>query len=125
MRCTGRLIARTAFDAGAGLAVFLLVALVAGAGVGNADVSSRASAPYAVGTISADMPAQGSAAAQPELADAPAPTSGTSFVETNRGTAFFVLAAVFSALVAFNLAFFRHLRRVYAAPSVGKDRWQV
>jgi hypothetical protein len=36
--------------------------------------------------------------------------------KTSRHTAFFLLAGIFSALVAFNLAFFRHLRREYASP---------
>ena len=125
MRCTGRLIATTAFDAGAGLAVFMLVAVVAGVGAGSADVSARAGAPYVVGATSAETPAAGSADAQLAPAHAPAPTSGTFFLEPGRGTAFYLLAAVFSALVAFNLAFFRHLRRVYAAAPMGQDRWQV
>jgi hypothetical protein len=33
---------------------------------------------------------------------------------TDRGTAILILALVFSSIVAFNLWFFRHLRRVYA-----------
>jgi hypothetical protein len=35
----------------------------------------------------------------------------------NQPAAFSLLAAVFAALFAFNLAFFRHLRRVYAVPA--------
>ena len=40
----------------------------------------------------------------------------TGLRNTTRDTAYVLLAAIFSALVAFNLAFFRHLRREYASP---------
>ena len=94
MKCTRRLIARTAFDAAAGLVVFFLIALLAGASAGSA---------------------------------VPLLPSGVSklLAGPDRGTAFYLLAAVFSALVAFNLAFFRHLRRVYAAPPTREDGWRV
>jgi hypothetical protein len=35
---------------------------------------------------------------------------------SHRDAAYVLLASIFSALVAFNLAFFRHLRRAYASP---------
>jgi hypothetical protein len=38
---------------------------------------------------------------------------------TDRGTAMLILAMVFSSIVAFNLWFFRHLRRVYAVSRRG------
>ncbi len=41
MKCTRRLIARTAFDAAAGLVVFFLIALLAGASAGSADGLAR------------------------------------------------------------------------------------
>jgi hypothetical protein len=48
----------------------------------------------------------------------PVPRSGAepATPHTPRETAFMLLAAIFSALVALNLAFFRHLRREYASP---------
>ena len=48
----------------------------------------------------------------------PVPHSATvsGLRSTTRDTAYVLLAAIFSALVAFNLAFFRHLRREYASP---------
>ena len=48
----------------------------------------------------------------------PVPHSGAepALPHTTRQTAFMLLAAIFSALVALNLAFFRHLRREYASP---------
>src|SRR5512134_1547055 len=125
MRGTGRLVARTVSDAGAGLAVFMLVAVVAGVGVGSADVSARASAPYAVSANSAETPADGGVSAPLRPAPAPPPISEASHAEPGRETAFYLLAAVFSALVAFNLAFFRHLRRIRAVPFAREDRWQV
>jgi hypothetical protein len=42
---------------------------------------------------------------------------------TNRGTAMLILALVFSSIVAFNLWFFRHLRRVYA--SSRRSEWRI
>ena len=48
----------------------------------------------------------------------PVPSSGAPMAlpHTTRQTALMLLAAIFSALVALNLAFFRHLRREYASP---------
>lgn len=46
----------------------------------------------------------------------PHAAAGTGLRNTTRDTAYVLLAAIFSALVAFNLAFFRHLRREYASP---------
>ncbi len=40
----------------------------------------------------------------------------SALTRTSPETAFALLAAIFSALVAFNLAFFRHLCREYASP---------
>jgi hypothetical protein len=48
----------------------------------------------------------------------PVPHSGAmgGLHRTTGHMAFLLLAGIFSALVAFNLAFFRHLRREYASP---------
>jgi hypothetical protein len=123
MRCTRRLIARTAFDAAAGLVVFFLIALLAGASAGSADGLARFGNPL---PLSADGPAPAEAAPPVQTAP-PLPPSGVSklLAGPGRGTAFYLLAAVFSALVAFNLAFFRHLRRVYAAPPTREDGRRV
>jgi hypothetical protein len=123
MRCTRRLIARTAFDAAAGLAVFFLIALLAGASAGSADGLARFGNPL---QLSGDGPAP-AAAVPPVQTAVPLPPSGISklLAGSGRRNAFYLLAAVFSALVAFNLAFFRHLRRVYAAPPTREDGWRV
>jgi hypothetical protein len=123
MKCTRRLIARTAFDAAAGLVVFFLIALLAGASAGSADGLARFDNPLPLGD---DRPVPAVAASGVQTA-VPLPPSGVSklLAGPDRGTALYLLAAVFSALVAFNLAFFRHLRRVYAAPPTREDGWRV
>ena len=48
--------------------------------------------------------------------------------QPGRAIALTVLAGVFTALFAFNLAFFRHLRRAYASPRRGgrrRDFWSI
>lgn len=49
----------------------------------------------------------------------PSATYVRSGKEPETRTAMAILAAVFSAMVAFNLWFYRHLRRVYASPRHG------
>jgi hypothetical protein len=48
----------------------------------------------------------------------PVPQTGAFSVprHTTKGTAILLLGSIFSMIVAFNLAFFRHLRREYASP---------
>jgi len=46
------------------------------------------------------------------------------FQGTSRRTALFLLAAVFSAVVAFNLAFLRHLARVHSVSSSRSRAWK-
>ncbi len=56
--------------------------------------------------------------------DDPAAATAARLFEVPPGTltALALLAVVFSSLVAFNLAFYRHLRRVYASPRRGAWR---
>jgi hypothetical protein len=49
-----------------------------------------------------------------DMIDAQLALSEPVYRDTDRGTAILILALVFSSIVAFNLWFFRHLRRVYA-----------
>lgn len=97
MRCSSRLVARTAIDAAVGLAMFIVFALFAGGGVSNAAQTAWASPAHAASPVM------------------------QSLAGSDGQTAFYLLAAVFTALVAFNLAFFRHLRRVHAAPPAREE----
>lgn len=54
-----------------------------------------------------------------ELPPPQAHTSSSVLEATSRRTAIIILAAAFSAIVAFNLWFLRHLGRVYASPRLG------
>lgn len=65
---------------------------------------------------------RGGVAIGPLPAPARAEVHGPLFRGTDWRTAFYLLAAVFSAVVAFNLAFVRHLARVYASPRRGAWR---
>jgi len=56
-----------------------------------------------------------------DMIDAQLALSEPLYRHTDRGTAILVLALVFSSIVAFNLWFFRHLRRVYAPSWRGGD----
>jgi hypothetical protein len=53
-----------------------------------------------------------------DMIDAQLALSEPVYRDTDRGTAILILALVFSSIVAFNLWFFRHLRRVYALHSL-------
>jgi hypothetical protein len=123
MERTGRLIARIALDAAAGLVLFVIIALAAGTGrAENADRPATA--------ISASIASSGERGPDgAKLAgiswSAAQPSSATAALGPDRNTAYYLLAAVFSALAAFNLGFFRHLRRIRAVPSAREDRWQV
>jgi hypothetical protein len=115
MRSTGRLIARTTIDAAAGLALFIVFAVLASGGA-----SYGGSPPFdGVPSLGAagDVWANGPAAAKALMQVAPQPP------DPANQASLYLLAAVFSALVAFNLAFFRHLRRVYAAPPSREEDW--
>ncbi len=107
-------------DAAAGLAAFVvLVALVypdgaAAIAIGSSDKSVISSGVQP--TIKADAAHPPHATTVKAAAHLPHRPSLTMFQRTDKQTALILMAAVFSALVAFNLAFFRHLRRLYARP---------
>jgi hypothetical protein len=55
-----------------------------------------------------------------EMIDAELALSEPVYRGTDRGTAMMILALVLSSIIAFNLWFFRHLRRVYALSRRGR-----
>ena len=116
-----RFVLRTLTDALIGLVLFVAFACAVGA------YESRSPATHRLGdilSVSAGDLLKFSLDDSPLIAAAvvatavPVPHSGpvSGLRNTPRDTAYVLLAAIFSALVAFNLAFFRHLRREYASP---------
>lgn len=118
-----RTVLRTARDALIGLVLFLTFALAISAYDRTSVATHRLTDILAVSSNAGDL-LKFSLQDSPLIAAAvvatavPAPRSGASVAlpRTSRHTAFLLLAGIFSALVAFNLAFFRHLRREYASP---------
>lgn len=117
-----RLVLRTTADALMGLMLFAVVAFSVGA------YERTTVATHHLGDILAASSSAGdllkfSLDDSPLIAAAvvatavPVPhTSTVTSLRTPPDTAFLLLGGIFSALVAFNLAFFRHLRREYASP---------
>lgn len=108
---------RAALDAGIGLTLFLSLAFglleasdfgFTGSNPAEAAEISRIAASTDLSTFIS--PVELAAAKQPISSDQ------TSLAAAPDRGAVFLLAAVFAALFSFNLAFFRHLRRVYAKP---------
>ena len=118
-----RMILRTAGDAMLGLVLFLMFALAISAYERTSIATHRLGDILAVSSSAGDL-LKFSLDGSPLIAAAvvatavPVPHSGAEnrLPRTNGATAFLLLAGIFSALVAFNLAFFRHLRREYASP---------
>jgi hypothetical protein len=120
-----RMILRTAGDAFIGLVLFLTFALAISAYERTSVATHRLGDILAVSSSAGEL-LKFSLDDSPLIAAAvvatavPVPRSGTAArLPRTTGTgpaAFLLLAGVFSALVAFNLAFFRHLRREYASP---------
>jgi hypothetical protein len=118
-----RLILRTAADAMIGLVLFLTFALAIGAYERTSVATHRLGDILAVSSSAGDL-LKFSLDGSPLIAAAvvatavPVPHSGAEsrLPRTNGVPAYLLLAGIFSALVAFNLAFFRHLRREYASP---------
>lgn len=111
---------RFAADVIAGLAVFVFIVSVATpncstAAAQTADlIALSATAGEATSDLVRDPAA--TAASVAAIAVPTLPTTGSGmFSQPNQGIALILLAAVCSAMVAFNLAFFRHLREVSAA----------
>jgi site-specific recombinase len=120
---------RTAADALIGLVLFLAFAFAIGAYERTSVVTHRLGDILAASSSAGDL-LKFSLDDSPVIVAAvvatavPVPQSGavSGLRHTTRQTAFVLLAGIFSALVAFNLAFFRHLRREYASPRRGAWR---
>jgi hypothetical protein len=125
MSTTGpaRMVVRAVADALIGLALFLTFAFAIGAYERTSVATHHLGDILAVSSSAGDL-LKFSLDDSPLIAAAvvatavPVPHSGapTGVPHTTKETAFVLLAAIFSALVALNLAFFRHLRREYASP---------
>jgi hypothetical protein len=120
---------RTLADALIGLVLFFAFAFAIGTYERTSVVTQRMGDILSVSSGAGDF-LQFSLKDSPLIAAAVAtavPTSHSSAMSaglrhTPRPTAFALLAGIFSALVAFNLAFLRHLRREYASPRRGAWR---
>jgi len=118
-----RLIFRTMADAMIGLVLFLTFAFAISAYERTSVVTSRLGDILAVSSSAGDL-IKFSLEDSPLIAAAvvatavPVPhTRPISILQrTTKETTFALLAGIFSALVALNLGFFRHLRREYASP---------
>lgn len=111
----GRLARRAAFDILIGFVAFIGLSLLAFEDRSNAGVTQLLTAPFAAERHAAPATEVSSInVAATNQASAHNPGEGLVFRQTDRQMALIILASVFSLLVAFNLAFFRHLRRAYA-----------
>lgn len=118
-----RAILRIAADSLIGLVLFVVFAFAVGAYESHSTATHRLGGILAVSASAGEL-LKYSLDDSPLIAAAvvatavPVPHSGTisRLHNTPRDTAYLLLAVIFSALVAFNLAFFRHLRREYASP---------
>jgi hypothetical protein len=118
-----RMILRTAGDAMIGLVLFLMFALAISAYERTSVATHRLGDILSVSSNAGDL-LKVSLDGSPLIAAAvvatavPVPHSGAEsrLPRTTGHTAFLLLAGIFSSLVAFNLAFFRHLHREYASP---------
>lgn len=118
-----RLILRTTADVCIGLILFLTFALALGAYERNAAATHRLSGLLSISSSAGDL-LKFSLDDSPLIAAAvvasavPVPQTGA-FAVVHRpsdAASMLLLAAIFSGIVAFNLAFFRHLHREYASP---------
>lgn len=118
-----RIFLRTAADAMIGLVLFLTFALAVTAYERSSVVTHRLGDILAVSSSAGellkfqldDSPLIAAAVVATAV---PVPHAGSMsrLPQPSGQAAFLLLAGIFSALVAFNLAFFRHLRREYASP---------
>jgi hypothetical protein len=116
LKPTQRPMRRAAADVVLGLALFLAFAFgLIGARLDDASHGQANAAELA--RVAAFTGPMGAKSATVTVAAKPAIllTTGTP-AASGQTSAMLLLAAVFAVLFAFNLAFFRHLRRVYAAP---------
>lgn len=118
-----RLILRTTADVCVGLILFLIFALALSAYERNSAATHRLGGILAVSSSAGDL-LKFSLDDSPLIAAAvvatavPVPQAHTFNAprHTTKGVAWLLFGGVFSGIVAFNLAFFRHLRREYASP---------
>ena len=118
-----RLILRTTADVCVGLILFLTFALAVTAYERNSAATHRLGGLLAVSTSAGEF-LKFSLDDSPLIAAAvvatavPVPQAGVFSAPRHApaGVAWVLLGCVFSGMVAFNLAFLRHLRRVYASP---------
>jgi len=118
-----RLILRTGADACIGLTLFVTFVLCVSAYERNSAATHRLGGLLAVSSSAGDL-LKFSLDDSPLIAAAvvatavPVPEAAafTAPRHAPRSVALLLLAGIFSGIVAFNLAFFRHLRRVYASP---------
>lgn len=118
-----RLILRTSADVCVGLILFLTFALAVGAYQRNSAATHRLGGLLAVSSSAGEL-LKFSLDDSPLIAAAmvatAVPVPQTAYLSAPRqvpaAAAWVVFAAVFSGMVAFNLAFLRHLRREYASP---------
>lgn len=117
-----KLVLRTTADALMGLVVFAAVAFSVGAYERTTVATHHLGDILAVSSSAGDF-LKFSLDDSPLIAAAVVATAvpmphaaAVTSLRTPPDTAFLLLAGIFSALVALNLAFFRHLRREYASP---------
>lgn len=116
-----RFVLRTAADALIGLVLFVAFAFAVGAYESHSSATHRLSGILSVSAgdllkFSLDDSPLIAAAVVATAVPVPHSAGVSGLRSTSRDTAYVLLAGIFSALVAFNLAFFRHLRREYASP---------
>ena len=121
-----RLLLRTTADACVGLILFLTFALAVGAYERNSAATHRLGGLLSISSSAGDL-LKFSIDDSPLIAAAvvatavPVPQAATFSAPRAipKGAGMLLLAGIFSGIVAFNLAFFRHLRREYASPRRG------
>jgi hypothetical protein len=124
-----RAVLRIAADALIGLVLFVAFAFAVGAYESHSTATHRLGGILSMSSSASDL-LKFSLDDSPLIAAAvvatavpvPHTATATGLRSTTRDTAYMLLAGIFSALVAFNLAFFRHLRREYASPRRGAWR---
>jgi hypothetical protein len=121
-----RLILRTAADACIGLILFATFAMALSAHQRSAEATHRLGGLLSISSSAGDL-LKFSLDDSPFMAAAmvatAVPVPQKAVFDTRRpippGLAMLLMAGIFSGIVAFNLAFFRHLRREYASPRRG------
>ena len=125
-RRAAKMFLRTIGDATIGLAFFLIFAVAIGNYQRVSDVANRMGDILSVSSnaggffrFSLDDSPMIAAAVVATTIPGHSARGVTGLRQTDRKSAFLLLGAIFSALMALNLAFIRHLRREYASPRRG------